>query len=50
VRAVHVIVMSVGLMVPFVIFVIPIGIESALTGSTGEETVPSPTLFFALSL
>lgn len=48
--AVHVIVISVGLIVPLVMFVMPIGTESVTTASTGEDTFDSPTLFFALSL
>ena len=46
----HVIVISVGLIVPLVMVVIPVGTESAITERTGEGMVPSPTLFFALSL
>jgi len=50
VRAVQVIVISVGLIVPLVISVIPVGAESAIMANTGDGTVPRPTLFFALSL
>ena len=49
-RAVQVIVISVGLIVPLVIYVIPVGAESATMANTGDDTFPRPTLFLALSL
>lgn len=45
----QVIVMSIGLMVPLEIAVIPVGMESEVTARDGEGA-PRPTLFFAFIL